>query len=132
MFKGCLPAIPVLAILAGAALSSGTVMPALASARSVQLQGVEVVNVSVGFNTQVPLPDLREDTLAESQKAGRKFVYRMARDECAVLTATIAETCRLANLSVNIQVQQPNQGPILLYINGNANFAISLKDSNVE
>lgn len=132
MFKGCLPAIPVLAILAGAALSSGTVMPALASARSVQLQGVEVVNVSVGFNTQVPLPDLREDTLAESQKAGRKFVYRMARDECAVLRATIAETCRLANLNVNTQVQSPNQGPVLLYINGNANFAISLKSGDEE
>lgn len=132
MFKGCLSTIPALAIAAGAMLSSGTVLPASAGARSVQFQGAEVVNVSVGFNTQIPLPDLREDTLADSQKAGRKFVYRMARDECAVLRATIAETCRLANLNVNTQVQSPNQGPVLLYINGNANFAISLKSGEEE
>lgn len=132
MFKGCFASVPVVAVLTGAALLSGTVSPATAEARSAQFQGAEVVNVNVGFNTQIPLPDLREDTLADSQRAGRKFVYRMARDECAVLRATIAETCRLANLNVNTQVQRPNQGPILLYINGNANFAISLKGESLQ
>jgi hypothetical protein len=93
------------------------------------LHAADVVSVSVNFNTQVPLADLSEETLATSQKAGRKFVYRLARDECAVLKAIIAKTCRLANLNISTQIQNyQNQNPIMLHVNGNANFVISLKD----
>jgi hypothetical protein len=124
---------PAAVFLGLAALAAGTVLPNTADARSAQFQTPDVVNVSVSFNTQVPLSDLSEEALAESQTAGRKFVYRMARDECAVLKSTIARTCRLANLSVGTQVQRPNnRNPVLLYINGNANFAISLKDGSEE
>ena len=98
------------------------------SAAEATFLGAQPVNVSVGFNTRVPLADLSQDALAEAQKAGRERLYRLGRDECALLKATIAESCRLKNLNVNTQIQGHNTGQPLLYINGNANFTISLKD----
>ena len=120
-------ALPAMALLAGLALAPGTA-PAEASIMALP-HGTQPVNVSVGFNTQVPLPDLSEDTLAAAQKAGREYVYRLGRDECALLKEIIAKTCRLTNLNINTQIQQHNNpGAPLLYINGNATFTISLKD----
>jgi hypothetical protein len=124
-----LPTVLTLAVLAVTTLSLVPLWPASAGARSMALHAADVVSVSVNFNTQVPLADLSEETLATSQKAGRKFVYRLARDECAVLKAIIAKTCRLANLNISTQIQNyQNQNPIMLHVNGSANFVISLKD----
>jgi hypothetical protein len=125
-------ALPVVALLAGLVLT-----PAAAAAEASIMAtfpgGAQPVNVSVGFNTQVPLPDLSEETLATAQRAGREYVYRLGRDECALLKATIAKTCRLTNLNINTQIQQHNNpGLPLLYINGNANFTISLKDETAD
>ena len=89
--------------------------------------GSQPVNVSVGFSTQVPLPDLSEETLAAAQRAGREYVYRLGRSECVLLKAIIAKTCRLTNLNINTQIQQHIPGQPLLSINGNATFTISLK-----
>ena len=120
-------ALPVMALLAGLSLAPGAA-PAEASIMALP-HGTQPVNVSVGFNTQVPLADLSEETLAAAQKAGREYVYRLGRDECALLKAVIAKTCRLTNLNINTQIQQHNNpGAPLLYINGNATFTISLKD----
>ena len=121
-------ALPALALLAGVSLG-----PAAASAEASILaltHGGQPVNVSVGFNTQVPLPDLSEATLAAAQKAGREYLYRLGREECALLKAVIAKTCRLTNLNVNTNVQQQryNTGQLLLHINGNASFTIGLQD----
>jgi hypothetical protein len=120
-------ALPVIALLAALVLAPRAA-PAEASIMA-PFDGGQPVNVSVGFSTQVPLPDLSEETLATAQRAGRAYVYRLGRDECALLKATIAKTCRLTNLNINTQIQQHNNpGTPLLYINGNANFTISLKD----
>ena len=121
-------ALPALALIAGLAL-----VPAAASAEASILaltHGGQPVNVSVAFNTQVPLPDLSEATLAAAQRAGRAYLYRLGREECALLKAVIAKTCRLTNLSVNTQIQQQrhNAAQPLLHINGNASFTIGLKD----
>ncbi len=120
-------ALPALALLAGVSLGPAA-SPAKASILALPYGG-QPVNVSVGFNTQVPLPDLREETLAAAQKAGREYLYRLGREECALLKPVIAKTCRLTNLNVNTQTQQQrhNAQP-LLHINGNASFTISLKD----
>ncbi len=124
-------ALPVVALLAGLVLAPGA---AVAEASIMApFDGGQPVNVSVGFNPQVPLPDLSEETLATAQRAGRAYVYRLGRDECALLKATIAKTCRLTNLNINTQIQQHNNpGLPLLYINGNANFTISLKDETAD
>ena len=125
-------ALPVVALLAGLVLAPGAAV-AEASIMAPFPGGAQPVNVSVGFNTQVPLPDLSEETLATAQRAGRAYVYRLGRDECALLKATIAKTCRLTNLNINTQIQQHNNpGTPLLYINGNANFTISLKDETAD
>ena len=120
-------ALAALALFAGLALA-----PAAAPAETSILaltHGGQPVNVSVGFNTQVPLPDLSEATLAAAQKAGREYLYRLARGECALLEAVIAKTCRLTSLNVNTQIQQHhNAAQPLLHINGNASFTIGLKD----
>ena len=123
--------LPAVALLAGLMLAPGAA-PAEASILA-PFDGGQPVNVSVGFNTQVPLPDLSEETLATAQRAGREYVYRLGRDECALLKATIAKTCRLTNLNINTQIQQQhNQGAPLLYINGNASFTIILKDEDAD
>ncbi len=122
-------ALAALALLAGVSLGPAAA-PAKASILALPYGG-QPVNVSVGFNTQVPLPDLREETLAAAQKAGREYLYRLGREECALLKAVIAKTCRLTNLNVNTNVQQQyhrNAAQPQLHINGTANFTISLQD----
>ena len=122
-------------VLAGAAIIalSATMMATMtsttsASMRSSLLQGPEIVNVNVSFNSQVPLADTSDDSIANTQRTGRRFIYRMAVKECAVLKETIAETCRLTSLNVSTNVQnQANRSPVTLNLNGNAQFAISLK-----
>ncbi len=117
---------PALALIAGLTLAPAAA-PAEASILALP-HGTQPVNVSVGFNTQVPLPDLSADTLAAAQRAGREYIYSLGRDECALLMEIIAKTCRLTNLNINTQIQQHNNPP-QLYINGNATFTISLKDA---
>ncbi len=103
-------------------------LPASASAQS-PFAPAQVVNVSVNFSTQVPLPDLSEEAVSESQKNGRISLYKLARDECDVMKSVIAEACRLTNMNISTQIQNHhNQNPIMLYVNGSANFTISLKE----
>ena len=91
MRKFASPTIPVLAGAAIAALSATMIAPmistASASMRSSLLQGPEIVNVNVSFNSQVPLADTSDDAIADTQRTGRRFIYRMAVRECAVLRA---------------------------------------------
>ena len=125
----------VLGLPAVALLAALTLAPRAAPAEAsimAPFDGGQPVNVSVGFSTQVPLPDLSEETLATAQRAGRAYVYRLGRDECALLKATIAKTCRLTNLNINTQIQQHSHpGAPQLYINGHASFTITLKDEAV-
>ncbi len=120
--------------LAALALIVGlTLAPAAAPAETSILaltHGGQPVSVSVAFNTQVPLPDLSEAALTAAQRAGREYLYRLGREECALLKAVIAKTCRLTNLSVNTQIQQQrhNAAQPMLHINGNPSFTIGLKD----
>ena len=120
-------ALPVVALLAVLLLAPGA-GAAKASIVAPFPGGAQPVNVNVGFSTQVPLPDLDEATLAAAQKAGREYVYRLGRGECVLLKAIIAKTCRLTGLNINTQIQQHNNQPPRLHINGNATFTISLKD----
>ena len=127
------PNVSTLALFVLLAVSFLTQLPASAAAQSMPFPPSRVVNVSVNFNTQAPLPDLSEETLAASQKSGRLSLYGLARDECAVMKAVIAEACRLTSINISTQIQNYNNGqPVMLYINGSANFTISLKDEGAE
>jgi len=110
-----------------------TQLPGAAAAQSMPFPPARVVNVSVSFNTQVPLPDLSEETVTATQKSGRLSLYRLARDECDVMKSVIAEACRLTNMNISTQIQNyNNQNPVMLFINGNATFTISLKEEGAE
>ena len=121
------------AVAAVAVLCLTVSMPAQAPARSfVQPPHTgQFVNVSVSFNTQMPLPDMSENKLAAAQKSGRMLMYRLAGEECAVLKEVVAETCRLTNLNVSTQIRQRhNNNPPTININGSARFSITLKKEN--
>jgi len=124
---------PILRVLAPTALAVLAVLAnpsAHARASILSLPNdAQPVNVSVGFNSQLPLPDLSQQTLADAQEAGRRYIYGLGRDECALLIETIAKTCRLTNLNINTQIQQHNPGQPHLYINGSATFTITLQDA---
>ena len=121
------------AVLAAAILFLSSLLPVGAGAQNLALQGGQVIKVSVSFNTQLPLADLSVAGLTETQKEGRGFLYRLAQEECAVLKASFAETCRLTSLSVSTQIQQGrNQYPASMKINANASFAVGLRPGGVE
>ena len=123
-------------IVAAAAVTFTAFTPSVsreAVARSGAFRAGHFVNVNVGFNSQVPLADTGEPTLLRSQQSGRNFIYRMAAKECTILKETIAKTCRLTNLNISAQIRdQNNRGPIKLHLNGNAQFAITLKDGDFD
>ncbi len=121
--------ITMLATLAITSLLFTNTVPGSAIARSAPFHPGDFVNVNVSFNTYVPLPDVKEQTLVDTQHRGRRFIYRMAIKECAVLKETIAKTCRLTNLNISAQVREHNnRGPIKLYLNGTVQYAITLKE----
>lgn len=124
----CLPMSPTIALVAWASLAS--FLPAPAIAQSMQLPAGQFVNVNAAFNTSVQLTDVNPETLASAQQAGRKYIYNMVSKECAVLKATIAKTCRLTNLNVSAQLRERKNVPASLYLNGNAQFAITLKEED--
>lgn len=102
--------------------------PAASSKISRHIPGHNTVNVNVSLNMTIPLADDSTETIAAAQVDGRKILYRLATTECPILLETIAETCRLTNLNVSTQIRRQNAAnPISLYVNGNAQFAISLK-----
>ncbi len=97
--------------------------------RTSPLHGDSTVSVNVSFQTRMPLADMSQKTLANTQKRGRTFIYNMASDECDVLKATIARTCRLASINISARIQDNyNDNPVKLYLNGSARFTISLKN----
>ena len=69
-------ALPALALLGALTLAPGAV-PAKASIMAPFPGGGQPVNVSVGFSTQAPLPNLDEATLAAAQRAGREYAAEL-------------------------------------------------------
>lgn len=121
--------------VAALALASFTVaaVPAdTAKARSASLGGVQPVVVNVNFQTQLPIDDLSDEAIVKSQESARALLYKLANKECGLLTATIAKTCRLSGLSINVNMQnrnRSNQALTYLYVKSNARYSITLKDA---
>ena len=121
------PRLAALALI-GLALALAGAGGGAARASVMSMTGGGEVSISVGFSTQMPLPDMTDQTLAATQKRGRTFVYRMAREECALLKATIAESCRLTSLNVNARLtNRASNTPATLHLDGNARYLITLK-----
>ncbi len=120
--------LPALALIAGLVFAPGAASaePSITAA----IHSEQPVNINISFGAEVPLPALSEDTLAAARKAGREYAYRLGREECALLMATIAKTCRLVDISTSADLAQRyyTNSP-RLYFNGNASFIIDLKDA---
>ncbi|MGI9515131.1 MAG: hypothetical protein ACR2OL_19710 [Anderseniella sp.] len=99
-------------------------------ARSLAAPASTIVNINVSFDMQMSLAGNDMTTLSDAQIRGRKMIYRQAVTECPVLLDTIAATCRLTRLNVSTRVnrQKAHQDQIL-HLNGNAQFAITLRDA---
>ncbi|MEM8689745.1 MAG: hypothetical protein AAGF81_20650 [Pseudomonadota bacterium] len=103
-----------------------------ATARLVSPYHTNTVNVSVSFNSQTPMTETNDRAVAAIQKMGRKLIYKMAREECETLRNTIAQSCQLTNLNVTSQLRHQHNRPNSLYINGSAQFSITLKSEAAE
>ncbi|HAJ91116.1 MAG TPA: hypothetical protein DCO71_00595 [Gammaproteobacteria bacterium] len=112
-----------------AALGLTSVSPR-GEARSLATSASAIVNVNVSFDMQMPLAGDEVKTLSDAQTSGRKMIYRQAVTECPVLLETIAATCRLTRLNVSTRLNQRNHDQQqFLHLNGNAQFAITLRDT---
>ncbi len=115
-------------VAAIALLSTIPLATAEASRLTAHVPGSDVINVNVSINLEIPVTDRSLKTVSREQREGRKVLYRLATSECQVLTATIAQTCRLTNLNVSTQLRNKQS----MYVNGNAQFAITLKASAMD
>ena len=118
--------LPALVLTAGMTLS-----PAIALAQDSELASQledRKVNVSFSFSTRIPVPDFAEATISKLQDAWHERIYRMARKECSLLTATIAETCRLTDVGLSADLDRRSDPVPLFYLDGNASFTIVLRD----
>lgn len=88
----------------------------------------KVVNVNISFNTQTPITDFSEQTVSALQNAARSMFYRSTLKECAALKEIIATTCTLKSLNMSSRLNQQHNGTTSLYINGSAQFSITLKN----
>jgi hypothetical protein len=113
------------------AIASGlTSISSQGEARSLAAPASAIVNVNVSFDMQMPLAGDEMKTLSDAQIRGRKMIYRQAVTECPVLLDTIAATCRLTRLNVSTRVnRRNNHQEQFLHLNGNAQFAITLRDA---
>lgn len=99
-------------------------------ARSLAAPASSFVNVNVSFDMQMPLAGDEMKTLSDAQIRGRKMIYIQAVNECPVLLDTIAATCSLTRLNVSTRVNhRDNNQQQFLHLNGNAQFAITLRDT---
>lgn len=120
------------AALALASFTFAAVPADTAAARSATLGGAPPVVVNVNFQTQLPIDDLSDDAIVKSQESARALLYKLANKECGLLTETIAKTCRLSGLTINVNMQnrnRSNQAQTYLYVKSNARYSITLKDA---
>ncbi len=126
----CKTATTLATIALMAAAFAHAAAPAKSEARSLAAPASAIVNISVSFDMQMPLASEEMAKLSDAQIRGRKLIYRQAVSECPVLLETIAASCRLTRLNVSTRVNRQNaHQQQVLHLNGNAQFAITLRDS---
>jgi hypothetical protein len=92
---------------------------------------IEQVRVSLGINMFVPSPGDDNAQSLKAQEDGRKTVYEAAGHECDILRATIATSCTLDSININVQRVFANQNfgqrGDGYNINGNVTYSIVTK-----
>jgi hypothetical protein len=94
--------------------------------------GAAPIRVSLGMSMFVATPANDSAQSLKAQEDGRKMIYVSAGQECDLLRATIASSCRLESINVNVQRVFGNQNfgsKVDGYnINGNMSYVIAPKE----
>jgi hypothetical protein len=123
--------IPVIFIAFAATASAQTIVINPNKSGVVAPARVEQVRVSLGVSMFAPAPGDDSAQSLKAQEDGRKMVYEAAGHECDVLRATIAASCTLESININVQRVTANQNygqKVDGYnINGNISYSIVTK-----
>jgi hypothetical protein len=70
-----------------------------------------IIRISSFFRTTAAMTDGQSIPDAKSQEAARRELYRMAENECLILSETYRAECRLTSLTVNSLFSTTPNGP---------------------
>jgi hypothetical protein len=94
------------------------------------------VRISLSMSMFVPAASNDSAQALKAQEDGRKMVYDAAGQECDVLRATLASSCTLESININVQYVPGNQNfgqrSEGYNINGNVAYRISTKEPRAE
>lgn len=85
------------------------------------------IQVSVRYSWNVPVTNSANDAKAAQMEEARRVLYKIAVNECDVLTNLIADTCSLDRLNVQSNLQSRHRMGEQISVNGNATYKITLK-----
>ncbi len=66
----------------------------------------EAIRIQVNVNFFFPGPTGESEDAVKLRERARRTVYEMAASECTVVEQSLAKTCRLESINVNINRQQ--------------------------
>jgi hypothetical protein len=86
------------------------------------------VRVQVGVNFFIPGPTGESEEATKLRDRARRTIYEMAAHECQFLEQTLAKTCRLESINVNVNANRQQTGQVEGFtLNGNFGLQITLK-----
>jgi hypothetical protein len=88
----------------------------------------EPVRIQVSVNLFFAGPTGESEEAVKLRERARRSVYDMAAGECALVEQTLAKTCRLESVGVNINVNRQSAGQAEGYVaGGNFILRVTLK-----
>jgi hypothetical protein len=89
-------------------------------------QRSQTVRVQIGVNYFLPGPTGEGEEAAKLRDRARQTIYEMAGRECAFLEQSLAKTCRLESINVNVNsTRQQVPGQVEGFMT-NGNFALQI------
>ena len=113
-------------LLGGAAVAQSTGQRIVIERPSPNVRQEGMVRVQLNLTMFITGPTDDSEEAEKARARSRQALYELAGKECDVLRETIANTCRLENVNINLnrQAQQNMQG---YNVNGSMAFQITLK-----
>jgi hypothetical protein len=99
--------------------------PALADEKAVAAATGGPVGVSVSYSLTVPLDAAKSQE--DQERAYLKAMYVRSAKECQDLTATIASSCQITNISASSQINSYPGQAATIYVNASVTMQIAMK-----
>ena len=120
-----------MALLARGARRGGLLVAALAAqvaaAEAQTTPPPRPVTVSLSFNMTIPAFESGPQGNFTLSEGTRKAFYELVAGECRLLLATIASSCQVINVNVNISEQRHHQPNAYVQVHGSGSYAVTLK-----